>query len=139
MADEAMGDTGFVVAMLNKNDDDHRRCLEIYAAQRGYILVPQSALAEITYMLKRDSGGKLVMDFLRQISTLKFRFIAVDAQDFKRTLELLIKYADSRIDFVDASVAAVAERFEVKQILTLDKRDFSIIRPKHVDYFELLP
>jgi len=28
---------------------------------------------------------------------------------------------------------------EITHIYTLDHRDFSIIRPKHCDYFELLP
>ncbi len=139
MADEAMGDTGFVVAILNQNDDDHQSCLDIYKAQHGYIIVPQSALAEITYMLNRNGGSKLVINFLHQIPNLKFRFIALEGADFRRTLELLEKYADTRVDFVDVSVAAIAERLGISKILTLDKRDFSIIRPKHVEYFELQP
>ena len=56
-----------------------------------------------------------------------------------RAADILEKYADSRIDFVDASVAAVAERMRISHILTLDRRDFQILRPTHVDHFELLP
>ncbi|MDJ1182374.1 hypothetical protein PMH09_04135 [Roseofilum sp. BLCC_M143] len=44
-----------------------------------------------------------------------------------------------RLDFVDASIAAVAERINVTRILTLDRRDFTILRPRHCDYFEILP
>jgi hypothetical protein len=40
---------------------------------------------------------------------------------------------------VDASITAVAERLDITRILTLDQRDFRIIRPRHCDYFELLP
>jgi predicted nucleic acid-binding protein len=43
------------------------------------------------------------------------------------------------VDFVDATIAAVAERLNITRILTLDQRDFQIIRPKHSDYFEILP
>jgi uncharacterized protein len=51
----------------------------------------------------------------------------------------LAKYADSRIDFVDASVMAVAERYGITKILTLDRRDFRLLRPQHCQAFELLP
>ena len=40
---------------------------------------------------------------------------------------------------VDASVIALAERLKVSQIATLDHRHFSVVRPAHVEAFELLP
>ena len=46
---------------------------------------------------------------------------------------------DSRIDFVDACVMAVAERFGSTKILTLDQRDFRLFRPRHCNSFEILP
>jgi hypothetical protein len=40
---------------------------------------------------------------------------------------------------VDALIVAMAERLKITRLLTLDRRDFQIIRPKHCDSFELLP
>ena len=37
----------------------------------------------------------------------------------------------------DASVIAVAERLRIRQILTLDRAHFSIVRPNHIDAFDL--
>jgi predicted nucleic acid-binding protein len=34
---------------------------------------------------------------------------------------------------------ALAERYQIKQILTLDRRHFSLVKPVNMDYFELLP
>jgi predicted nucleic acid-binding protein len=48
-------------------------------------------------------------------------------------------YADGRIGFVDAGVAALAERLGAVRIYTLDRRDFSILRPRHTSAFEVLP
>jgi predicted nucleic acid-binding protein len=48
-------------------------------------------------------------------------------------------YADTHLDFVDASLVAMAERLNIHRILTLDRRDFTIIRPKHYPHFEILP
>ena len=36
-------------------------------------------------------------------------------------------------------IAATAERLNIKRLLTLDRRDFQLIRPRHCDSFELLP
>jgi predicted nucleic acid-binding protein len=40
---------------------------------------------------------------------------------------------------VDASVVAVAERLGIGTVATLDRRHFTVVRPRHVDMFELLP
>jgi predicted nucleic acid-binding protein len=48
-------------------------------------------------------------------------------------------HADARIGFVDASAVALAERLGVSRILTLDRRDFGLVRPRHVGAFLILP
>ncbi|MEB3338733.1 MAG: hypothetical protein VKJ46_14785 [Leptolyngbyaceae bacterium] len=40
---------------------------------------------------------------------------------------------------VDSSLIALAERHQIKQILTLDRCHFNLVKPEGVDYFELLP
>jgi predicted nucleic acid-binding protein len=57
----------------------------------------------------------------------------------RRIGEILDQYADSQLDFVDAALVAVSERQGVTRILTLDRRDFLMIRPRHCAHFELLP
>jgi predicted nucleic acid-binding protein len=64
---------------------------------------------------------------------------ANDDQDVMRVAEILEDYGDTRIDFVDATVMAVAERYGITKILTLDQRDFRLFRPKDCDSFEILP
>jgi uncharacterized protein len=59
--------------------------------------------------------------------------------DVRRSLEIVKKYADGDIGFVDASIVAVAERLRVARILTLDRQHFHLLRPSHRDAFDLLP
>ena len=61
------------------------------------------------------------------------------AKDLERVNQILEQYADSQLDFVDAVIVAIAERLRITRVLTLDRRDFSIMRPRHCDYFEILP
>ena len=52
---------------------------------------------------------------------------------------LLEQYADARLDFVDATLVAIAERLNIRRLLTLDQRHYRMIRPTHCPVFELLP
>jgi uncharacterized protein len=63
----------------------------------------------------------------------------VTTKDLLRVHQLLEQYADSQLDFTDAAIVAIAERLDITRVYTLDRRDFSIIRPSHCDYFGLLP
>ncbi len=69
----------------------------------------------------------------------KYRIEALTLEDIRRTADILDQYADSRVDFVDATIVAVAERLRITRILTLDQRDFHIVRPTHAPHFELMP
>ncbi|GAA1717867.1 PIN domain-containing protein [Fodinicola feengrottensis] len=61
------------------------------------------------------------------------------SDDYARAAELVQQYEDLPLGAADACVVAVAERLKVTKIATLDKRHFTIVRPKHIKTFELLP
>jgi predicted nucleic acid-binding protein len=135
----AVADTSFILAYLNSAEAKHWRCVEVFNAQ-SRIYLPQSTLGEIGYMLTRSGGNRRTAYFLRHIPDVpKLAIEALTSGDLARTADILEQYVDARIDFVDATVAAVAERLSIKRILTLNQRDFSILRPAHVAQFELLP
>jgi predicted nucleic acid-binding protein len=64
---------------------------------------------------------------------------SITPADLLRVRQILEKHADNQLDFTDAAIVAIAERLAINRVYTLDRRDFSIIRPKHCDYFELFP
>lgn len=59
--------------------------------------------------------------------------------DYARMAELVEKYHDLPLGTSDASVIALAERLDVEEIATLDLRHFTVVRPRHVKAFTLLP
>ncbi|MEH1838911.1 MAG: PIN domain-containing protein [Nostoc sp.] len=134
----AVADTGFVVALLNRSDAMHSIAAIVYTQQKQ-ILLPQTVLAELAYLVGRNAGVAIVVAFLQGLSVSRFSLVALTDQDVIRVAEILNEYADSRIDFVDASVMAIAERYGIKKIFTLDQRDFRLFRPKGCDSFEILP
>jgi uncharacterized protein len=103
------------------------------------ILLPQTVLAEVAYLIDRSSGSKEVVSFLSGLKKSRLALSAVTEIDIDRVAEILAQYSDSRIDFVDATVMAMAERHQIREVLTIDHRDFRLFRPKHCESFKLLP
>ncbi|MEZ4671090.1 MAG: PIN domain-containing protein [Anaerolineae bacterium] len=135
---EVMADTSFVVAVAIQSDHKHTLCRTVFK-QYSHIGLSQATFAEIAYMLNRAAGTRAVSHFFRHLPGSKYITVPFEDEDSVRTAVILDKYADSRVDFVDASIAALAERLKISRILTLDTRDFQILRPAHVDRFEILP
>ncbi len=133
-----IADTGFIVALTNQADARHVDVRDIYL-QFPQILVPQTVLVEAAYLLGRNAGIGIVVSFLKGLSSSRFSLVALSDPDIERVSQILEQYEDSRIDFVDASVMAVAERLNITTVLTLDQRDFRLFRPRHRNSFRLLP
>jgi predicted nucleic acid-binding protein len=133
-----IADTSYVIAVTITTDKDHERCAAIHKTQNDIVL-PQSTLAEVMYLLTKHVGNLAASRFLRLLPRSKYRVIPLSDEDIARTAAILDQYSDSRVDFVDASVIAVAERLNIARVLTLDRRDFDMVRPSHIPHFELLP
>ncbi len=133
-----IADTGFIVALANKADTRHTEARAVYI-QKTHILLPQTVLVEVAYLLGRDAGIVIVVAFLKGLPNSRFIISELTDQDIARTAEILEQYAGSRVDFVDATVMAVAERLNITTVLTLDQRDFRLFRPEHCESFTLLP
>lgn len=136
--ERVIADTGFVVALANRSDQRHADVAPIYL-QYPQVLLPQMVLVEVAYLIGRDAGITTVVKFLEGLPSSRFELIAATEQDIARTARILEQYIDSRIDFVDASVIAIAERLNIKTVLTIDRRDFGLFRPTHCQSFTLKP
>jgi predicted nucleic acid-binding protein len=96
-------------------------------------------ITEVTYLLQREAGSRVELRFIAELVEGTYEAIAVDLVDWVRIAELGWQYRDLPLGTVDASVIALAERLKISQIATLDHRHFSVVRPAHVEAFELLP
>ena len=132
-------DSGFLFAALNSSENEHARVVEVLKGIREPIIFPIPAITEVAYLIARDSGNEAAADFISSLSTTELTLEAPMSEDYARAAELLRQYADANLDFVDALIAAIAERLNIETLLTLDRRDFQLIRPKHCDAFQLLP
>ena len=132
-------DTGVLVAAIEPHDEHHERCARLLEAAREPRIVPAPVLIELEYLLRTASDTAAFRVFLENCSAGAFRIEALLHEDYVRIGDLLERYADLRLGFVDASVLAVTERLREPKLATLDHRHISILRLRHVKALELLP
>ena len=135
----ALIDSGFLFASLCASDAAHEATIRVLENTHEHIVLPVPAITEIAYLLSRDVGLDAASDFIASLATTLLTVETPQPEDYLRSAELLRQYADAKLDFVDSLIVAMAERFKITRVLTLDRRDFLLIRPKHCVSFELLP
>lgn len=102
-------------------------------------IIPASVLPEVAHLLTRRLGYDATRRFITNLAIEKPPIVELVIQDYERIAAIINQYTDLRLDFADASILALAERLNITNVLTLDRRDFSVLRPKHCTHLELLP
>jgi predicted nucleic acid-binding protein len=95
-------------------------------------------ITEVAYLLGSRLGADAEVRFLGDLAAGNLIPEPVAAGDWLRIAELVSQYRDLPLGTVDASVVATAERLEVMQVATLDRRHFTVVQPAQGP-FELLP
>jgi predicted nucleic acid-binding protein len=132
-------DTGPLVAAAWAGDRDHRRCVDLLGGARWPLLVPALVAAEAAYLIGSRLGAAAELAFGRAFASGELVLEPLDPTDLDRVVELMARYVDLPLGMADASVVAAAERLGATEIATLDRRHFSVVRPRHVGALELLP
>ena len=105
------------------------------------VIVPALVLAEVDYFLRADR--KAMRELVAQIfdPATRYEYELCLPFDIARALELDARFEALNLGLVDGTVAAVAERRRVYQVLASDRRDFGAIRvgPRLTRPLELLP
>lgn len=132
-------DSGFLYASIDESDNYHASVKSAAEKIRGNVILPVPAITETAYFLARNKGIEELARFTESISVTKFQLETPLAEDYRRAAEVLRKYNDANIDFVDAVIVAISERLNITKILTVDRRHFGIFKPRHCAAFEILP
>lgn len=120
----AICDTGPLVAYLNRNDPYHPWAVALMRQVRPPLLTCEAVLTEAAYFLREDG---LSLDPLFELIERDVLRLAFDlGAHWPRVRTLLGRY--DRMDLADASIVAMSELHGRAQVLTVDRRDFSVYR-----------
>ena len=131
-------DTGPLVALVNKNDPNHRRCL---AATRhlpaGPLVTTWPCFTEAMYLVFQ-AGGYPHRQIVAMADGRQLNLHDLTGSEMERMAALMDKYKDQPMDLADASLVAAAERLGLKRLFTLDS-DFYIYRLADGSALECIP
>lgn len=88
-------------------------------------------IQETAYMVGVVQGSSAESAFLRAVGAGAFAIEDATLSDVARAAELVERYADLPLGYVDAAIVAIAERLDIGTLLTTDRRHFTVVRPAH--------
>jgi predicted nucleic acid-binding protein len=133
----AVVDTGPLYATLDLDDEDHEASVRALSREGLRLIIPVMVVAEVSYLAATRLGAEAEAKFIAGLSDLD-----VDTPppaEWARITELIRRYADFPLGATDAAVVALAERAQTPHVVTLDRRHFHAVRPKHCAALELAP
>lgn len=137
MAVESLIDSGAILAILDKSDRWHSRCLETIRQLRWPLLTSEAALAELFHLVGDSPARKeSTWQFLGSGAIL---LATIRHSELPSIHTLMSRYADRPMDFADATLVYLATRESIETIFTVDQTDFAVYRITGKRPFRVLP
>lgn len=122
-------DTGPLVAYLRLDDPAHAEVVSCLDRFTGQLITTSAVITEAMHFVAPGRGGaRLLADFVAAAGVATFDFSEPD--QLAAAAGLMEKYADTPMDFADATLLLLAEASGTLDILTLDRRGFSTYRTR---------
>lgn len=132
-------DTGVLVAAADRTDRPHAECVALEASWSGRMRTTVMVIAEASYLIERELGPAVERLLYDSIVAGAIIIEELTIADWERIGELVSVYDSLPLGGTDAGLIAIAERLGQERVATLDRRHFSVVRPRHVTAFELIP
>ncbi|WP_129842900.1 PIN domain-containing protein [Streptomyces sp. RFCAC02] len=138
-----VADTSGLIAALDAEHHEHRVANEAIRAA-GLLVLSPLLLAEIDHVARRELGRDAafgaVDDIRRWVQRGRVVIPEITGQHLAAAQSVRVRYRDLDLDLADAVNVAVAADYDTDAVLTLDRRDYRVVRPlgRH-KAFRLLP
>jgi predicted nucleic acid-binding protein len=132
-------DTGVSLALLNAEDRYHEPSVRLLRKTKETLVVPAATLGELNYWVLKRMDVRVWQTFAADIEAGAYRLEPTTEDDLVRAAEIEVQYESLKLGFVDAAVIALCERLGEPKVATVDRRNFSVVVPRHVPTLELLP
>ena len=129
-------DAGPFVALIDRQDTHHARCVEALRDIRDPLVTVWPALVEAMYLLDTGPEQATLWSMIQAGPILIAPF---GNDDLPRLRELMAKYRDLPMDLADAALMHVAERDGYRRVFTVDRSDFEVYRVAGRERLTLVP
>ena len=124
---------------MDRSEADHEACGALIETAEEPIVVPAPVMVEVEWLASRRLRVDAFLSLLTDVEENRVRVEDLQRSDYVRCRELIERYRDLPLGFVDAAVMSVVERLGEAKLATLDHRHFEVVRPRHVPALRLLP
>lgn len=130
-------DAGPLIALIDRGDAHHEACVEALKGIREPLVSVWPAIAEAMYLLGPEWPAQAAL--WEMLDSEAVEIAPLDGDDVPRMMALMAKYKDLPMDLADAALVRVAEREHLRQVFTLDQRDFRVYRALGLGRLSLIP
>lgn len=132
-------DAGPLVAILDRRDIDHARCVGALALiADGKMVTTWPCLTEAMYLLGREGGLRVQEELWKYVAEGILKLHTPSPGEWQRMRSLMNRYGDTPMDLADASIVSAAERLEVRRVFTVDSH-FRAYRIDGTHAFDVIP
>ena len=137
MDDNALIDTGAILALLDRTDRWHAICVETFDQLLLPLLTSEAVLTELFHLVG-DSRHEMeaAWKFIRSGAIV---LATIEDSELPHLHALMVRYADRPMDFADASLVYLAKREGLSTVFTVDHADFNTYRIEGRRRFRVLP
>ena len=129
-------DTGPLVSYLDARDPAHPEVADRLDGFTGGLATTSAVITEVMHFVAAEKGGpRLLAEFLLSTGTQVYDLCR--PPEIVEAALLMEKYADTPMDFADATLVLLAEGIDAHDILTLDRRGFRTYRTRRRRAFRL--
>ena len=122
-------DTGPLVAYLDARDPAHPEVAETWDAFRGRLVTSSAVVTEAMHFAVVARAGPRQLAQLVAASNLEVYDFS-QPPELREAALLMEKYADTPMDYADATLVLLAESLEIDDVFSLDQRGFLTYRTR---------
>lgn len=130
-------DAGPLIAVLNRRDQWHDVCREAWAELAPRCVTTAAVVAEACHVIGARAGQAALP--LELLIALEVPIAALHAPAHRSCAVLMRRYADTPMDYADATLVALADALGTARVFTLDRKGFAAYRGASGLPFELVP
>ncbi|MEA3554927.1 MAG: PIN domain-containing protein [Campylobacterota bacterium] len=125
MMNKTIIDSGPIIALFDKSDKYHYQVLDFLQSFKGELITSWAVITEVSHML--DFNLNVQIDFLKWIEVGGIEVFDISQNEIANIRVMMEKYLDIPMDLADATLMYIANKENIKNIVSIDS-DFDIYR-----------
>lgn len=118
-------DSGPLIALFDRSDKYHSKVLDFIKSYKGKLVTSWAVITEVSHML--DFNLQVQIDFLKWCEIGGIEVYDISRTEISNIRIMMEKYIDVPMDLADATLMYIANKENIKNIVSIDS-DFDIYR-----------